>query len=268
MKSESSDTTRRPSILQILEAYPSIVPPLAQLLTTLPPLRPRPYSISSSPLCSPSTCTLTWSLVTYPGSDLLPNGTPPTQGLASHYLAGLKPGDKIPIAIKPGQHSFRPPSDPSSTPVIMICAGSGLAPFRGFVQQRAAQRDAGAGAALAPALLFVGCRRRQDAMYEDELAALEARGVVQVRYAFSREGGGPRYVQDRIWADRAEVVDLFERGARLYVCGAHAVSEGVKAVAQRIYKEVALTRCGGKTEEEVNAWWVKMRSERYAVDVF
>lgn len=150
----------------------------------------------------------------------------------------------------------------------MICAGAGIAPFMGFVAHRAAQLQRDPSLALAPALLFVGCRAPRHAPYAAELE--RGRAVVDVRYAYSRESdGGPTgYVQDRVWADREELIRLWEAGARVYVCGSRAVSQGVKQVVWKIYQEVAQKRCGPRTEAQVSEWWLEILKDRYAVDVF
>lgn len=249
----------RPSILQLLNACPSISIPPEELVNMLPPIRPRPYSISSSPLASPRRCTLTWSLITRDsvGADLAP-------GLASHYLAGLQHSDSLNCAVRPGQSRFRPPTDPK-TPMIMVCAGAGLAPFAGFIADRAekVERDPGLRSVMAPALLFVGCRSPEHAIYASELK----RGGVDVRYAYSRVGGLAGHVQDRVWADREDLVKLWDGGARVYVCGSQAVSLGVKEVVRKIYREISEERCGAKTDAEVDEWWIEILRERYAVDV-
>lgn len=164
----------------------------------------------------------------------------------------------------------------------MICAGSGIAPFRGFVAHRAElmRRDPGKRL-LRPAVLYVGCRGPGFRLYEEEFESWMRGGVVDVRYAFSRLslGGGdgkdddkdgfPGYVQDRVYAERVELARLWDQGARVYVCGSRDVSQGVKEVVRKIYREVAAEQgCRAKTETEVEEWRVGILRERYAVDVF
>ncbi|KAK0727699.1 cytochrome P450 [Lasiosphaeria miniovina] len=268
-------TYRRPSIPQILELFPSISVPATQLVSMLPPLRPRQYSISSSPLWSAESCTITWSLITHPPihPDIAKNPSP-TVGLASSFLAGLKAGDTVDISIRAGQARFRPPADvdAAATPVIMAAAGSGIAPFRGFVQHRAEMVRR--GHALAPAVLLVGCRSPEDAPYAAELAEWQAAGAVDVRYAYSRveaetPQGGRYYVQDRVREDGGELAALWDRGARVYICGGRPVSQGIKDVVRGIYLAEAEKRgCGAPTEQQVEEWLVEARRERYAVEVF
>jgi cytochrome P450/NADPH-cytochrome P450 reductase len=166
-----------------------------------------------------------------------------------------------------------------------VAAGSGLAPFRGFVQERAELINKGR-TQLAPAMLFFGCRGRAvddlyreefdafqkmgavDDLYREEFDAFQKMGAVDVRRAFSRstddleEAKGCRHVQDRVWLDRAEVKTLWDQGARVYVCGSRAVGEGVKLAMGRIVLGE------GASEEEVAEWYEGVRNERYATDVF
>lgn len=275
----SSPTDRRPSVLQLLKHYPSIKLPLDKLATMLPPLRPRQYSISSSPLADPTSLKLTWSLITHAPPGSLPEELP-TRGLASHYLTNLKPGDTLKCMVRRGNPRFKP-VDPAatSTPMIMICAGSGIAPFRAFIEHRfeLLRRQPAGHQPPAPAILYAGYRGPAQALYGSELKAWQAAGVVDVRYAYTRRGGEAglggtvavrQPVQDRIWAEHEELWRLWEEGAKVYVCGGRGVSHGVRDVVRRIYKEQVEKRGGSGTEAEVEAWWVEALRERYVVEVF
>ncbi|KAK3485770.1 putative bifunctional P-450:NADPH-P450 reductase [Neurospora hispaniola] len=290
-------TSRRVSILDLLEQFPSIPLPFSSFLSLLPPMRVRQYSISSSPLWNPSHVTLTYSLLESPS---LSNPEKKHVGVATSYLASLEAGDKLNVSIRPSHKAFHLPVDADKTPLIMIAAGSGLAPFRGFVQERAAQ--IAAGRSLAPAMLFYGCRHpEQDDLYRDEFDKWESIGAVSVRRAFSRcpesqETKGCKYVGDRLWEDREEVTGLWDRGAKVYVCGSREVGESVKKVVVRIALErqkmivearekgeldslpegiVEGLKLKGLTVEEVEVseeralkWFEGIRNERYATDVF
>jgi cytochrome P450/NADPH-cytochrome P450 reductase len=149
----------------------------------------------------------------------------------------------------------------------MVCAGTGIAPFHGFLQDRALQARE-QDTVPAPALLFFGCSHPDvDFLYRDEWEAWAKEGVVDVRPAFSAEpDDGVRYVQDRLWADRADVIDLFRRGATLYVCGdGRRMAPAVHDTCTRIYAEAT-----GATAEEAEAWMTRMEREhgRYVADVF
>ena len=229
-------------------------------------MRVRQYSISSSPLCDPTSATLTYSLLS--GPSLSGQGT--HNGVASTYLASLQPGDKLHVAIRPSHAAFHLPADAARTPLICVAAGSGLAPFRGFIQERAAQLAA--GRKLAPALLFFGCRKPGvDDLYAEELGRWEAMGAVSVRCAYSRaqdRSEGCKYVQDRLWHERDEVEGLWERGAKVYVCGSREVGEGVKEVVLRMRKELAERNGWDASDEACRKWFESIRNERYATDVF
>uniref|UniRef100_A0A8H7NPF5 Bifunctional cytochrome P450/NADPH--P450 reductase n=1 Tax=Bionectria ochroleuca TaxID=29856 RepID=A0A8H7NPF5_BIOOC len=276
---EVSNSPQRgvPTVLQLLVAHPTIAISPNQLVSLLPSIRSRPYSISSSPAWSPTRCTLTWSLMDRPAlTDARYKNEPPVVGLASGFLARLAPGDRFKASVRPGKDRFRPPQDLSSAPMIMLCIGAGIAPFRGFIQHRAEAIRRDPSVSLAPAVLYVGCRSAQEKLYAGELAEWEQKGAVKVRWVFSRptsqgESGvvAPQgYVQDQVWTDRADVVPLWDEGARVYVCGSRALSQGVRDVVKRIYGDVARSRCGPKDEEAVNEWWLDVIRERYAVDMF
>lgn len=263
-------SAKRMSVLDLLEKFPSIKLPLASFLSVVPPMRVRQYSISSSPLVDPSSLTLTFGLLDEPSK----SGLGKHIGVASSYLASLTQGDKLHVAVRPSHAAFHLPSDPETTPIICVAAGTGLAPFRGFLQERAAMTEA--GRKLAPALLYYGCRAPgKDDLHTEELEKWEKEGVVSVRRAYSRvEGGaqpgGCKYVQDALWEDRERVTDLWERDAKLYVCGSRKINEGVAEKAIAMAREKAAEKKGGAEPDEgkLEAWWEGLRNVRYATDVF
>ncbi|KAG4220217.1 Bifunctional cytochrome P450/NADPH--P450 reductase [Phytophthora cactorum] len=258
---------KRISVLDLLEKYTSIDLPLGAFLTMLPPMRVRQYSISSSPMWNPTHVTLTFSVLEAPSK----SGQGTYVGVASSYLASLAPGDKLHIAVRPSHAAFHLPQDVENTPVICVGAGTGLAPFRGFIQERAAM--VAAGRTLAPAILFVGCREPgRDDLYAEEFAEWERAGAVTVRRAFSRKpeaSDGNKYVQDALRAYADDVLKLWRDGARLYICGSRAVGEGVKeAIVDLIKKSAQETEGKEITDEQAARWWEGMRNTRYATDVF
>jgi cytochrome P450/NADPH-cytochrome P450 reductase len=190
-------------------------------------------------------------------------------GVATSYLSSLAVGDRLLVSVRPSHTAFRLPDEKemATTPIICAAAGSGLAPFRGFVQERAAL--SAEGRQLGPAMMFFGCRAPGvDDMYREEFDNWQEKGVVDVRRAFSRadseetEAHGAKHVQDRLWADREEVKNLWDSGARVYVCGSRKVGDGVKSVMGRIVLG------DGASEEEISKWFDSVRNERYAIDVF
>ena len=264
------------SMLDILEAHPDIAIPFSVFLSTLTPMRIRQYSISSSPLADPTVASITFAVV-----DDSDDAEHHPLGAATNYLRTLHPGATIQLAVKKSHASFHLPLDDAKTPVIMVAAGTGIAPFRGFVQERAtkiavakvmAKEDPG----LAEAVLFIGCRGPQeDLLYKDLFDEWEKIGAVKVYRAFSRtspspedESAGCKYAQDRVWAERETVTRLFNAGARSYICGSARLGKGVADAAAKIHVESAKKAGKEVTYEKALKWWEGLRGERFAVDVF
>lgn len=254
------------SVLDLLEMYPTCCLPFGDYLAMLSPLRVRQYSISSSPLTAPEICTLTYSVLDQEAKV----GGRRFLGAASNYLAELTPGEKIQVSVRPSHQAFHPPTDAEHVPVIMICAGTGLAPFHGFVEERAKQHEA--GRSLAPALLFIGCRDpEKDALYADQLAEWARKGIVDVRYAFSRapeKSEGCKYVQDRLSKDGDDARKLWHDGGRIFVCGSGAIGEAVKEAFIRSTLEGRKVIGEDMSREEAEAVFNSIRNERFATDVF
>ncbi|PHH71971.1 hypothetical protein CDD82_6234 [Ophiocordyceps australis] len=252
---------KRISVLDLLERFPSVDLPLGAYLDMLPPMRVRQYSISSSPLCDATSATLTYSVLERPA--LSGQGT--HVGVATRFLSSLQPGEKLHVAVRPSD-KFHLPHDAQKTPLICVGAGSGLAPFRGFMQERAAMVRA--GRKVAPALLFFGCRSPDsDDLYAQEFAEWQKLGVVDVRRAYSRapeQSEGCRYVQNRLEHDAEDLDKLYRQGARLYLCGSRAVSDAVEETVWKLVK----SHFKDKTEEEAHEAMAKMWKERYVSDVF
>ena len=251
----------RCSVLDLLDRFQSCALGFGPYLDMLPPMRARQYSISSSPLWKPDHVTLTVAVVDAPAY----SGTGTFRGVASSYLAHLQPGDRISLAVRPSNARFHPPADPR-TPLILICAGSGIAPFRGFLQERATQKQA--GQEVGPALLFFGTNHADvDYLYRDELERWEAAGVVTVLPAFSLQPRGEvSFVQHRVWEERARIVELFQQGGSVFVCGdGQHMAPGVRETLVRIYREAS-----GVSEADAQKWVEVVEHEhgRYVSDVF
>lgn len=187
--------TPRLSLLDILEQHRDIEVPLATYLDMLPPMRTRQYSISSSPLWNPQRVTLTVSILNSPAISGSENSF---LGVASNYLDTLRPGHKAQISVRSSSGQFRLPND-VVTPIVLFCAGSGIAPMRGFIQERALQKRS--GREVGKMLLFFGCRTpKDDYLYSDtDLKEWTGLGAVDVRPAFSRslqDSEGCKYVQE------------------------------------------------------------------------
>jgi cytochrome P450/NADPH-cytochrome P450 reductase len=251
---------KRVSLLDLLERYQSCDVAFGAFLELLPAMRVRQYSISSSPLAGPRQCSLTVAVVEAPAW----SGQGQFHGTASSYLARLQPGDSVAVAIRTPNVPFRPPVD-NATPMVMICAGTGLAPFRGFIQERALRRERGEPAGTS--LLFFGCDHPEvDFLYRDELAAWQQAGVVQVYPAFFRQPDGEvMFVQHRLWQERERVRELIDQGAAVFLCGdGLRMAPAVRETLARIHQEAA-----GCSEAEANGWLLALeRAGRFVPDVF
>ncbi|NXV63664.1 NOS3 protein, partial [Molothrus ater] len=179
---------RCPTLPEVLAEFPSVALPAALLLSQLPLLQPRYYSISSAPAAHPGEIHLTVAVVTYHSE----NGQGPLHyGVCSTWLARLQPGDTVPAFIR-GAPSFRLPPAPD-TPCILVGPGTGVAPFRSFWQHRLQLLRAGGGP-LGPMVLVFGCRSSAlDHIYREEMEEARQQGALsQVLTAFSREPGSPK----------------------------------------------------------------------------
>lgn len=252
---------RRCSVIDLLDRFQSCPLTFEAYLQMLPPMKARQYSISSSPLWKPDHVTLTIAVVDAPAL----SGAGQYRGVASSYLASLQAGDRVSIAVRPSNARFHPPADPAK-PMVMICAGSGLAPFRGFLQERAAQKAG--GQEVGPALLFFGTNHADvDYLYRDELSDWERDGVVTVLPAFSEQPDGEvTFVQHRVWTERQRVEALFRQDATVFVCGdGRHMAPAVRETLIRIYREAS-----GASEAQAEDWadTVERDHGRYVADVF
>ncbi|NQY15490.1 MAG: hypothetical protein HRT81_16785 [Henriciella sp.] len=184
-------------------------------------------------------------------------------GVCSTHLSRLSEGDIVQAVVQPPSSPFRLPEDPS-VPIVMIGPGTGLAPFRGFIQARRALKTDGAD--LGEAMLFFGCRHPdQDFIYEEELKAAEADGVIALHTAFSRAQAERVYVQDVLRQQQAQVWRLIEDGAIIYVCGDGASMEpDVRRTLTKLYAEQA-----DVSFAEAEVWMEEFAaSGRYVLDVW
>ncbi|WP_214366618.1 bifunctional cytochrome P450/NADPH--P450 reductase [Pseudonocardia sp. H11422] len=248
------------SLLDLLEQFPACAVPFEVYLDLLPPLRPRYYSISSSPLVSPEVCSITTGVLRAPAR----SGAGVFRGICSTHLS-LGPGPStLFVFVREPTIPFRPPENPH-TPMIMVGAGTGLAPFRGFLQERAALREQ--GVPIGESLLFFGCRNPEtDLLYADELRDFEKQGVVRVENAFSRvPGGRRRYVQDAMRACGDEVWALLQQGAIVFVCGnASTMAPAVRAALTQIFQDRT-----GASAADAQAWLSGLRSaDRFLEDIW
>ncbi|MFI5498117.1 bifunctional cytochrome P450/NADPH--P450 reductase [Nocardia asteroides] len=244
------------SVLDLLEQYRACELSFEGFLELLPVLRPRHYSISSSSAAWPGEVDLMVSLLAAPhrGGD----GT--FAGIASHYVQNLRPGDTVQARVLPCSESFRLPDDPS-VPVILVSAGTGLAPFRGAVLDR---HHAGSTGTL---LCYFGCDHPDvDYLHREEFEAAEAAGVVSMRPTFMHAPeDGARFVQDRIAREGAEVWSILAAGGRIYVCGdGRRMAPAVRNAIASIHRQWA-----GGSDEDAKRWLADLvESGRYVEDVW
>ncbi|MGW7789666.1 bifunctional cytochrome P450/NADPH--P450 reductase [Streptomyces tricolor] len=249
------------TLVELAEDHPALRGALGWplLLDLLTPLRPRHYSISSAPAADPRHADLMVSVLDAPAR----SGKGRYRGTGSGHLASLRPGDTVYARVQPCREAFR--IDPSA-PVVMVAAGTGLAPFRGAVADRSAARREGAH--LPPALLYFGCDAPDaDYLHADELRAAERAGAVSLRPAFSAAPeNGACFVQHRIAAEADEVWRLLADGARVYVCGDGArMAPGVREAFRTLYRE----RTPGADEAAAERWLGALVADgRYVEDVY
>jgi sulfite reductase (NADPH) flavoprotein alpha-component len=226
-----------------------------QLVAALRPLAPRLYSIASSQKAVGEEVHLTVAHLAYEAK----GGS--RWGAASHLLACSEEDETLPIYIEANER-FRLPADPSRD-IIMIGPGTGVAPFRAFVQEREVARpDAGAGRNW---LFFGNPHFRSDFLYQLEWQRARKAGLLdRIDLAFSRDGAQKIHVQQRIREQGRRLWDWLQGGAHLYICGAIAMGRGV----HEALLEVA--RAHGALDAEAAADWLRelQQQGRYARDVY
>jgi sulfite reductase (NADPH) flavoprotein alpha-component len=240
-------------LLDLLAAFPSARPPVADLVASLPLLKPRLYSIASSPLACPGRVELCVGVVRDERRGRL------RDGVASCHLAFRATAD-TPILAQVQASHFRLPADPA-TPVIMVGPGTGIAPFRAFLQHREATGAKGR------AWLFFGDQRgATDFLFRDEIAAWQAQGTLsRLSLAWSRDGAKKVYVQHRMAEDAPDLWRWLQDGAHFYVCGdASRMAKDVDAALRGIAQSE-----GGMNADQARDWIVALaRQGRYQRDVY
>ncbi|QQD75649.1 sulfite reductase subunit alpha [Curtobacterium sp. YC1] len=241
-------------VLDLLRDAGPAAPGLDELLPNLRPLQARQYSISSSPLAHPDRIHLTIASVRY--------GDPHRMhaGVASTFLADrVDPDGAVDVYLQPNT-AFGVPAD-DSAPMIMIGPGTGIAPFRGFLHERAASGATG------PNWLFFGDQHRDtDFVYQDELTELQEQGVLdRLDLAFSRDQAEKVYVQTRMLERSAELFAWLEDGGHVYVCGdASRMAKDVEAALLRVIRTGR-----GRGEDDAQAYLADLRrAKRYVRDVY
>ncbi|MBN3304291.1 NOS1 protein, partial [Amia calva] len=252
-----------PTIVEVLEEFPSLQIPSTLLLTQLPLLQPRYFSISSSPDTYPEEIHLTVAVVSYRTRD---GEGPLHHGVCSSWLNRIETDEIVPCFVR-GAPSFCMPKDPN-VPCILVGPGTGIAPFRSFWQQRLYDIEH-KGIKSSPMILVFGCRQsKMDHIYKEETIQAKNKGVFKELYtAYSREPGKPKkYVQDVLREQLAETVytSLKEQGGHIYVCGDVTMAGDVLKTIQHIVKVQ-----GNMPLEDAGFYISKLRDEnRYHEDIF
>uniref|UniRef100_A0A8C3VF72 Nitric oxide synthase n=1 Tax=Catharus ustulatus TaxID=91951 RepID=A0A8C3VF72_CATUS len=255
--------SKNPTIVEVLEEFPSVQMPSTLLLTQLPLLQPRYYSISSSPEMYPGEVHLTVAVVSYRTRD---GEGPIHHGVCSSWLSRIQTDEVVPCFVR-GAPGFHLPQDPQ-VPCILIGPGTGIAPFRSFWQQRLFDIQH-KGLKPCPMVLVFGCRQsRIDHIYKEETLFAKSQGVFRELYtAYSREPDKPKkYVQDVLQEQLAQTVfkALKEQGGHIYVCGDVTMAGDVLKAVQRIVRQQ-----GQLSAEEAGAFLSKLRDDsRYHEDIF
>ena len=241
-------------VLDALELAPSAELNESELLEILPPLSPRLYSIASSLKAHPDEVHLTVGRVAYEvnGRQRL--------GVASTMFADrTKTGDAVGVFVHSAS-DFTVPADPAA-PMIMVGPGTGIAPFRAFLEERHASGAPGKN------WLFFGDQcAATDFLYQDELAAMQASGfLTRLDVAFSRDQAHKIYVQDRMREHGEELFRWLEAGSYFFVCGD---AKRMAADVDRALHEVVATH-GGMSEADAAVYVQELkRQKRYVRDVY
>jgi sulfite reductase (NADPH) flavoprotein alpha-component len=241
-------------VLAALEKFPGIHPDPEAFIEVLEPLQPRLYSISSSPRANPGRVALTVDTVRFSVGSRL------REGVASTFLdRRIAPGATLRAYVQKA-HGFALPKD-GATPIVMVGPGTGIAPFRAFLEERHAVKATG------PAWLFFGHQRRAtDFFYEEELSGLSRAGTLsRLSLAWSRDGESKVYVQDRMREDGTELFRWLEGGAHFYVCGdAKRMAKDVEAALIDI-----VAAHGKASADDAKAYVGALKTAgRYQADVY
>ena len=240
--------------VDLFEEFPSARPSAQEVVELQRKLMPRLYSISSAPSRYPDEIHLTVAVVRYET-----NGRA-REGVCSSYLADRARMEQPDLPIFVAESHFGLPAD-DNVPVIMVGPGTGVAPFRSFVMDRATRGAKG------PNWLFFGDQRKEhDFLYADEWAASLASGALtRLDTAFSRDQAAKVYVQDRMRENAAELWKWLQQGAYFYVCGdAKRMAKDVDAALHALVAEQ-----GGMTPEAAVEWVKQLKKDgRYQRDVY
>ncbi len=253
-KTALTEFTQGKDLVDIFQEFQEVSFSIQDLCEHFAPLLPRFYSISSSLKAHPEEVHLLVALSSYTHKNEL------RYGVASHFLCNLakESHTSIPLYIQPTHH-FKLPEDPTKD-LIMIGPGTGVAPYKAFLQERMIQGSSGRN------WLFFGERnRKSDFFYEDFWGSLEKENKLKLSTAFSRDQEKKEYVQHKLLLEGKEIWQWIETGAYFYVCGdATKMAKDVEATLIKIIQEH-----GSYSEESSKAYFKALKSsKRYLTDVY
>lgn len=240
--------------LDLFKEYRDLQAPLSELCSQFGPLLPRFYSVASSQLFYKKEVHLTVALFTFNHQG------EQRYGVGSHFLCHLATvgHTPVPIYVQPAGHFTLPTDD--NAPIIMVGPGTGVAPFRAFLQERIQRGAKGKN------WLFFGERNRSsDYFYEEEFERWQAAGVLRLNLAFSRDQQKKVYVQHHMLEEAKDLWAWLQEGAYFYVCGdAHRMAKDVEHALVRIAMEQ-----GSMSEEAAKVYVKTLRAQkRYLADVY
>ncbi|KAI9835952.1 MAG: hypothetical protein M1819_001850 [Sarea resinae] len=245
----------------ILLEFPSAHPSFHDIVRIVAPLKRREYSIASSQQVNPKTVSLLIVVVSWTD----PKGRD-RFGQATRFLNALKPGAPVVVSVKPSVMKLPPQS---TQPLIMAGLGTGLAPFRAFVQYRAWQKSQ--GIPIGAVLLYMGSRhQREEYLFGEEWEAYQDAGVITLLgRAFSRDQAQKIYIQDRMRESLGDIVQAYikEQGA-FYLCGPTWPVPDVTAVLEEAIKQDAKSTAGAKKVDARKEIERLKEEERYVLEVY
>ncbi len=238
---------------RLLEEHDNIQWDLHEFVNMLPPLLPRFYSIASSQAVDHNKIELLIAYLDYTNDHQ-------RKGVCSHYICDLAPmyDSSIPLFLHPSKN-FTLPQD-SSKSIIMVGPGTGIAPFRGFIQERQFKKATGKN------WLFFGERRKAfDYFYQDIFEQLQTENVLRISTAFSRDSEQKMYVQNKMLEEAKDIWTWLDSGAYFYVCGdAFQMARSVDQALRQIIQEQ-----GNMSEEEAKTYIKRLKEEgRYLKDIY
>ncbi|RIA85873.1 hypothetical protein C1645_780939 [Glomus cerebriforme] len=242
---------------EILYEFSSAHPPVEDLVQLIAPIKPRHYSIASAQSVHPNSVHLLVVTVEWENSKGIKRF-----GQCTRYLAGLKVGERVTVSIKPSVMKL-PPRD--SQPVIMAGLGTGMAPFRAFIEERAYRKAQ--GKEVGPMILYFGSRHRSmEYLYGEELEAYNIEGLLtHLRLAFSRDQKNKVYIQHKM-QDDAELLHqyLLKDEGWFYLCGPTWPVPDVKDAIVNSF-----ITAGGLSSGQAADWVNKLKDlERYILEVY